>query len=31
MRAYNVDMANNASILKVVKNGVGIEGVTKMI
>jgi hypothetical protein len=31
MRAYNTDLANNSSILKVVKNGIGIDGVTKMI
>lgn len=31
MRAYNIDLANNSSILKVVKNGIGIDGVTKMI
>ena len=31
IRAYNLDMANNASILKVVKNGIGMEGISKMI
>ena len=31
MRAHNIDLANNNSVLKVIKNGIGIEGVTKMI
>jgi hypothetical protein len=31
MRAYNLDMANNSGVLKVVKNGVGMEGISKMI
>lgn len=31
MRAYNPDMANNTGVLKVVKNGIGLEGISKMI
>jgi len=31
MRAYNLDLANNTSVLKVVKNGIGLEGISKMI
>lgn len=31
MRAYNLDMANNTSILKVVKNGISLETITKAV
>ena len=30
-RAYDQDLANNSAILRVIKNGIGIDAVTKMI